>query len=77
MAVAKKKIKKAKTKSQGAEYINKQRRDYSLYVLQQRAVPHMADGLKAATRRVMWVARDGKKWKSANLAGACINIFPR
>lgn len=61
---------------QGAEYINKQRRDYSLYILQHRAVPYMADGLKASTRRVMWTARDGKKWKSANLAGACMPIHP-
>jgi DNA topoisomerase-2 len=64
------------TKIQGSEYINSQRKDYSLYVLQNRAIPHMADGLKASARRVMWIARDGKKWKSANLAGACMPLHP-
>ena len=59
-----------------SEYINTQRRDYSLYVLQSRAIPHAADGLKAAARRVLWVARDGKKRKSATLAGECMPLHP-
>jgi DNA gyrase subunit A len=59
-----------------SEYINEQRRDYSLYVLQSRAIPHAADGLKAAARRVLWVARDGKKRKSATLAGECMPLHP-
>lgn len=59
-----------------SEYINQQRRDYSLYVLQSRAIPHAADGLKAAARRVLWVARDGKKRKSATLAGECMPLHP-
>lgn len=59
-----------------SEYINTQRREYSLYVLQQRAIPHAADGLKAASRRVLWVSRDGKKYKSATLAGATMPIHP-
>ncbi len=57
-------------------YINEQRREYSLYVLQSRAIPHAADGLKAAARRVLWVARDGKKRKSAALAGECMPLHP-
>lgn len=60
----------------GAEYVNNERREYSLYVLQSRAIPHAADGLKAAARRVLWVARDGKKYKSASLAGATMPIHP-
>lgn len=60
----------------GSEYVNQERRDYSLYVLQQRAIPHAADGLKAAARRVLWTARDGKKHKSATLAGATMPIHP-
>jgi DNA gyrase subunit A len=59
-----------------SEYINQQRRDYSLYVLQSRAIPHAADGLKAAARRVLWIARDGKKRKSATLAGECMPLHP-
>lgn len=59
-----------------SEYINEQRREYSLYVLQSRAIPHAADGLKAAARRILWVARDGKKRKSATLAGECMPLHP-
>lgn len=60
----------------GSEYVNEQRREYSLYVLQMRAIPSIADGLKAAQRRVLWVAKDGKKYKSASLAGATMPIHP-
>lgn len=63
-------------KKESSQYINKQRRDYALYVLQTRAIPSIADGLKASSRRVMWVARDGKKWKSATLAGAAVPYHP-
>lgn len=59
-----------------SEYINEQRREYSLYVLQNRAIPHVSDGLKAAARRILWVARDGKKRKSATLAGECMPYHP-
>jgi len=60
----------------GSQYVEEARRDYSLYVLQHRAIPHATDGLKAAARRVLWVARDGKKIKSATLAGATMPIHP-
>jgi DNA gyrase subunit A len=59
-----------------SEYINKERRDYSLYVLQQRAIPHVADGLKSAARRLLWMGKDGKSYKSAVLAGATMPIHP-
>jgi len=59
-----------------SEYINKERKDYSLYVLKHRALPHIADGLKAGGRRVLWTARDGSKYKSATLAGATMPIHP-
>jgi len=67
---------KATEKMNGSEYVNEQRREYSLYVLQMRAIPAIADGLKAAQRRVLWTARDGKKHKSATLAGATMPIHP-
>ena len=59
-----------------SQYINQQRREYFLYVLQSRAIPHAADGLKAAARRILWLAKDGKKRKSATLAGECMPIHP-
>lgn len=57
-------------------YIDKSRRDYSLYVLQMRAIPSLADGLKAGSRRVLWTARDGQKYKSATLAGRTMPLHP-
>jgi len=49
---------------------------YSLYVLESRAIPHVTDGLKSAARRVLWRAKDGKKIKTAALAGATMSIHP-
>jgi len=59
-----------------SEYINKSRRDYSLYVLQMRAIPSIADGLKAGGRRVLWTAKDGQKYKSAALSGRTMPLHP-
>jgi len=59
-----------------SEYINQQRKDYALYVLGQRAIPHITDGLKSAARRVIWIARNGEKFKSATLAGASLQLHP-
>lgn len=61
---------------QSSEYINEQRKSYSLYVLQSRAIPLLADGLKAAARRVLWVARNGDKYKTATLAGRALPLHP-
>jgi DNA gyrase/topoisomerase IV subunit A len=57
-------------------YINEQRKQYSLYVLQSRAIPAITDGLKAGGRRALWTGRDGHKWKTANLAGSTMPIHP-
>lgn len=65
-----------KVETADSEYVKEQRREYSLYTLQSRAIPHAADGLKAAARRVLWTARDGHKYKSATLAGATMPIHP-
>ena len=65
-----------KAKAEGSKYVNDRRRDYSLYVMQMRAIPAATDGLKAGGRRALWTARDGHKWKSANLAGATMPIHP-
>lgn len=63
-------------KHENSDYIERQRKGYALYILQSRAIPSIADGLKAGARRIMWVAKDGKKWKSASLAGACMPYHP-
>jgi DNA gyrase/topoisomerase IV subunit A len=60
----------------GSDYVKAQRREYSLYTLQSRAIPHAADGLKAAARRVLWTARNGHHFKSASLAGATMPLHP-
>lgn len=65
-----------KKKPESSSYINDQRREYSLYVMRSRAIPSVTDGLKAGGRRVLWTARDGKKSKSASLAGATMPIHP-
>ncbi len=62
--------------TKSSDYINKSRRDYSLYVLQMRAIPSLADGLKAGGRRVLWTAKDGQKYKSAALAGRVMPLHP-
>lgn len=62
--------------SNSSSYIEEQRRNYSLYVLQHRAIVSIADGLKAGARRVLWVGRDGHKHKSASLAGLAMPLHP-
>lgn len=59
-----------------SKYINQSRRNYSLYVLQMRAIPSIIDGLKAGARRILWVAKDGEKYKSATLAGKAMPLHP-
>jgi len=59
-----------------SQYVNNERREYSLYVLQMRAIAAISDGLKAGGRRVLWTARNGQKFKSATLAGATMPIHP-
>jgi len=63
-------------KAESTQYINDQRREYSLYVIRMRAIPALTDGMKSGGRRVLWTARDGKKYKAATLAGATMPIHP-
>lgn len=60
----------------GSAYIDDLRRDYSLYVMQQRAIPSEADGLKSSGRRLLWTARNGQDWKTSALAGAVAPLHP-
>jgi len=59
-----------------SKYIEEERRIYSLYVMQNRAISSVTDGLKAAGRRVLWTARNGEKYKTATLAGATMPLHP-
>lgn len=57
-------------------YLESERRLFSLYVMQSRAIPAVTDGLKAGGRRTLWVARNGEKYKTATLAGATLPLHP-
>ena len=63
-------------KAESSAYILAQRRSYSMYTLQSRAIPAITDGLKAGGRRSLWTARDGKKYKTATLAGGVMPLHP-
>lgn len=65
-----------KTVKQSSPYVLERRLDYSIYVMQFRAIPAVTDGLKAGGRRVLWTGRNGHKYKSATLAGATMPIHP-
>lgn len=49
---------------------------YSLYVIEQRSLCALTDGLKAGARRVLWTGRNGDTYKSAALAGATLKYHP-
>lgn len=59
-----------------SEYIDGCRHNYSMYVLKNRAFQTISDGLAAGSRRLLWTARDGKKRKSAALAGETMCLHP-
>ncbi|MBX3750592.1 MAG: DNA gyrase/topoisomerase IV subunit A [Opitutaceae bacterium] len=53
--------------------------DYASYVILDRAVPHMDDGLKPVQRRVLhtlWEMDDGRFHKVANAVGATMKLHP-
>lgn len=53
--------------------------DYSSYVILERAVPHIGDGLKPVQRRilhVMWEMEDGRHNKVANIIGNTMKYHP-
>jgi len=59
-----------------SEYLEKERKKYAIYVLQNRALPSIADGMKIACRRLLWTARNGQKYKTAALSGATMPLHP-
>ena len=53
--------------------------DYAAYVIRDRAIPDIDDGLKPVQRRILWSLHekdDGKLIKVANIAGYCMQFHP-
>src|SRR5204862_3344841 len=53
--------------------------DYASYVILERAVPHINDGLKPVQRRIlhsMFEMEDGRYNKVANIIGHCMKYHP-
>jgi topoisomerase IV subunit A len=53
--------------------------EYASYVIRDRAIPNLADGLKPVQRRILWSLRqndDGKFIKVANIVGHCMQYHP-
>jgi topoisomerase-4 subunit A len=52
---------------------------YASYVIRDRAIPNLADGLKPVQRRILWALHredDGRFIKVANVVGACMKYHP-
>src|SRR6266852_3794438 len=53
--------------------------DYASYVIRDRAIPHIADGLKPVHRRILWALHekdDGRYIKVANVVGHAMQYHP-
>lgn len=53
--------------------------DYASYVIRDRAIPHLADGLKPVQRRILWALHlgdDGRFTKVANVVGDTMKFHP-
>src|SRR5258707_607485 len=53
--------------------------DYASYVIRDRAIPNLADGLKPVQRRILWSLHrndDGRFIKVANIVGDCMKYHP-
>ncbi|HMA65379.1 MAG: DNA topoisomerase IV subunit A [Fibrobacterota bacterium] len=53
--------------------------EYASYVIKERAIPHINDGLKPVQRRILhtlWEMDDGKFHKVANVVGQCMKYHP-
>ena len=53
--------------------------DYASYVIRDRAIPNLSDGLKPVQRRILWTLHekdDGRFIKVANVAGAAMQYHP-
>jgi len=53
--------------------------EYASYVIRDRAIPELSDGLKPVQRRILWTLKtmdDGKFTKVANVVGECMKYHP-
>src|SRR6266581_4960533 len=53
--------------------------DYASYVIRDRAIPNLADGLKPVQRRILWALHtmdDGRFMKVANVTGETMKYHP-
>src|SRR6266511_6432877 len=53
---------------------------YASYVIRDRAIPNLADGLKPVQRRILWSLHekdDGRFIKVASISGHCAQYHPR
>src|SRR5258708_296200 len=53
--------------------------DYASYVIRDRAIPNLADGLKPVQRRILWALHtmdDGRFMKVANVTGQTMKYHP-
>lgn len=53
--------------------------DYASYVIRDRAIPHLSDGLKPVQRRILWALHkmdDGRFMKVANVTGETMKYHP-
>ncbi len=53
--------------------------EYASYVIRDRAIPHLVDGLKPVQRRILWALRekdDGRFIKVANIVGHAMQYHP-
>src|SRR5258707_3412383 len=53
--------------------------EYASYVIRDRAIPALADGLKPVQRRILWALHekdDGRFIKVANIVGYCMQYHP-
>ncbi len=59
--------------------VNRSFLDYASYVIRDRAIPHLADGLKPVQRRILWALHqkdDGRFIKVANVVGHTMQYHP-
>lgn len=59
--------------------VNRSFLDYASYVIRDRAIPHLADGLKPVQRRILWALHrmdDGRFMKVANVTGETMKYHP-
>lgn len=76
--MAKKKVEEIKTLDDfvqsSSDYIKETSREYSIYVCETRAIPSVADGLKDAQRKALWLLRNrSDKIKTISHAGEMIS----